>query len=185
MLIQIGYDIELAVNAPTTLLGALHVHPSRAHDLQGPEQFAVEPALPITTYQDGFDNTITRVDVPLGVASVRFTNHAVVADSGLPDPVVPDARQHPLHELPLEVFRFLLPSRYCEVDSELMQFAWNQFGPRPRAGRACRPFATTCTTTSASTTCRRAPTAPRCRAGKKAWACAATSRTWPSRCAAA
>ena len=131
MLIQIGYDIELAVNAPTTLLCALHVHPSRAHDLQGPEQFAVEPALPITTYQDGFDNTITRVDVPLGVASVRFTNHAVVADSGLPDPVVPDARQHPLHELPLEVFRFLLPSRYCEVDSELMQLAWNQFGNTP------------------------------------------------------
>ena len=131
MLIQIGYDIELAVNAPTTLLGALHVHPSRAHDLQAPEQFEVEPALPISTYQDGFDNTITRVDVPLGVASVRFTNHAVVADSGLPDPVVPDARQHPLHELPLEVFRFLLPSRYCEVDSELMQLAWNQFGNTP------------------------------------------------------
>lgn len=138
MLIQIGYDIELAVNAPTTLLCALHVHPSRAHDLQAPEQFAVEPALPISTYQDGFDNTITRVDVPLGVASVRFTNHAVVADSGLPDPVVPDARQHPLHELPLEVFRFLLPSRYCEVDSELMQFAWNQFGATPEGwARAC------------------------------------------------
>ena len=131
MLIQIGYDIELAVNAHTTLLCALQVHPSRAHDLQAPEQFAVEPALPISTYQDGFDNTITRVDVPLGVASVRFTNHAVVADSGLPDPVVPDARQHPLHELPLEVFRFLLPSRYCEVDSELMQLAWNQFGNTP------------------------------------------------------
>ena len=113
MLIQIGYDIELAVNAPTTLLCALHVHPSRAHDLQAPEQFAVEPALPITTYQDGFDNTITRVDVPLGVASVRFTNHAVMTDNNLPDPVHADARQHPLHELPLEVFRFLLPSRYC------------------------------------------------------------------------
>ena len=131
MLIKIGYDIELAVNAPTTLLGALHVHPSRAPDLQAPEQFAVVPALPITTYQDGFDNTISRVDVPAGVTSVRFTNHAVVADSGLPDAVVPDARQHPLHELPLEVFRFLLPSRYCEVDSELMQFAWNQFGQVP------------------------------------------------------
>ncbi|MBP6780341.1 MAG: transglutaminase family protein [Ottowia sp.] len=131
MLIRIGYDIELALSAPTTVLAALHVHPSRAGDLQAPEQFAVEPALPLLNYQDGFDNTITRVDVPAGVGSVRFTNHAVVADSGLPDPVVPDARQHPLHELPLEVFRFLLPSRYCEVDSELMPFAWNRFGQLP------------------------------------------------------
>lgn len=131
MWIQIGYDIEMAVNAPTTVLGALHVHPSRAGDLQAPEQFAVEPPLPVTTYQDVFDNTISRVDVPAGVTSVRFTNHAVIADSGLPDPVVPDARQHPLHELPLDVFRFLLPSRYCEVDSELMNFAWNQFGQVP------------------------------------------------------
>lgn len=131
MLIQIGYDIELALNAPTTVLAALHVHPSRAADLQAPERFGIEPALPFSSYQDGFDNTITRVDVPAGVRSLRFTNHAVVADSGLPDPVVPDARQHPLHELPLETFRFLLPSRYCEVDSELMQFAWDRFASTP------------------------------------------------------
>ena len=131
MWIKIGYDIEMAVNAPTTVLGALHVHPSRAGDLQAPEQFAVDPPLPVTTYQDVFDNTISRVNVPAGVTSVRFTNHAVIADSGLPDPLVLDARQHPLHELPLDVFRFLLPSRYCEVDSELMNFAWNQFGQVP------------------------------------------------------
>ena len=29
------------------------------------------------------------------------------------------------------MFRFLLPSRYCEVDSELMPFAWNRFGQLP------------------------------------------------------
>ena len=131
MLIQIGYDIELALTAPTTVLGALNVHPSRAHDLQAPERLTVEPPLPFSSYQDGFDNTITRIDVPAGVASVRLSNRAVVADSGRPDPVVPDARQHPLHELPMEAFRFLLPSRYCEVDSELMQFAWDQFGHTP------------------------------------------------------
>ena len=131
MLIRIGYDIELALTSPTTLLGALHVHPSRAPDLQAPEAFSVEPALPVRHYQDVFVNTITRIDVPAGVASLRLRNRALVADSGQPDPVHADARQHALHELPDEVFRFLLPSRYCEVDSALLQFAWDRFGQSP------------------------------------------------------
>ncbi|HRQ03221.1 MAG TPA: transglutaminase family protein [Ottowia sp.] len=132
MLIRIGYDIELALTSPTTLLGALHVHPSRAPDLQAPEAFSVEPALPVRHYQDVFDNTITRINVPAGVASLRLRNRAVVADSGRPDPMHADARQHALHELPNEVFRFLLPSRYCEVDSALLQFAWDRFGQSPQ-----------------------------------------------------
>ena len=131
MLIQIGYDIAFQLNGPTTVLGALHVHPSRAGDLLAPEQLVVEPAVPWTTYQDGFDNTITRIDLPAGVNTLRLSSSAVIADNGLPDPVRLDARQHPLHELPPEMFRFLLPSRYCEVDSELLPFAWAQFAQTP------------------------------------------------------
>lgn len=131
MLIHVGYDIELALDSPTTVLGALHVHPSRAHDLQAPESLRVEPSMPIANYQDSFGNTITRLDVPAGVEVVRLHNRAMVADSGLPDPVHAAARQHALHELPDETFRFLLPSRYCEIDSELMAFAWNRFGGAP------------------------------------------------------
>ena len=131
MLIRIGYDIELRVDAPTTLLGALHVHPSRADDLHASEVLTVEPPLPVSRYQDDFDNTITRIDVPAGTPSIRLRNHAVVADSGRPDSALPGVRQHALHELAPELFRFLLPSRYCEVDSELMAFAWNQFGQLP------------------------------------------------------
>ncbi len=131
MLIRIGYDIELAVNSPTTLLGALHIHPSRAHDLQAPEQFSVQSGQAFTTYRDVFDNVITRIDVPAGDTHVRLTNRAIVADSGLPDPVALSARHHALHELPNEMFRFLLPSRYCDFDDDLMAFAWQRFGHTP------------------------------------------------------
>ena len=55
-------------------------------------------------------------------------NDATVEDSGLPDVQVPDAHQHAVEELPHEVLVFLLASRYCEVDSELKDFAWSQFG---------------------------------------------------------
>ena len=42
----------------------------------------------------------------------------------------PHPAQH-LAALPDEALVYLLPSRYCEVDSELMQLAWNQFGNTP------------------------------------------------------
>ena len=62
---------------------------------------------------------------------MRFTNHAYVRDSGLPDAIDMTAKQHDPTELPLATLQFLLPSRYCEVDSELLGFAWNQFGNVP------------------------------------------------------
>ncbi len=131
MRIRIGYDIELAVNAPTLLLGALHVHASRQHDLPEPEGFRTEPPLPIEQYRDSFDNVITRLAIPEGTPTIRLINSAVVLDSGLPDPVVPTAVQHGLSELPSETLQFILPSRYCDVDSELLNFAWGRFGGTP------------------------------------------------------
>lgn len=128
MRIRIGYDIELAVNAPTLLLGALHVHPSRQHDLLAAENFRTNPPLRTDRYHDSFGNVITRIAIPEGVRVIRLTNSAVVLDRGVPDPVVPSACQHTLDELPPETYQFLLPSRYSEVDSELLGFAWNQFG---------------------------------------------------------
>ena len=131
MLIDIGYDIELSLTAPTALICLLRVHPSREHDLQGPENVAVHPPLATTEYTDAFGNRCRRIQVPPQVSSVRLTNSARIYDSGLPDPVNWGAYQHAPEELPTEVLQFLLPSRYCEVDSELLAFAWAQFGSTP------------------------------------------------------
>jgi hypothetical protein len=50
-----------------------------------------------------------------------------VEDSGLPDLQVPLAMQMAVQDLPDFVLQFLLPSRYCEVDSELKDLAWTLF----------------------------------------------------------
>jgi transglutaminase-like putative cysteine protease len=131
MLISIGYDIELSLTAPTALIYLLRVHPSREHDLQGPENLQVHPWLASNDYLDAFGNRCGRIQVPANVSSVRLSNHARIYDSGLPDPVDFGAWQHAPEELPTEVLQFLLPSRYCEVDSELLAFAWAQFGQAP------------------------------------------------------
>ena len=131
MQIKIGYDIELGIDSPMALLFMLRVHPSRRDDLLTPEAFAVSPALPVEEYIDAFGNHCGRVNAPAGTESVRFTNSALIRDSGLPDEVALDARQHDPCELPVATLSFLLSSRYCEVDSELMSFAWQQFGSTP------------------------------------------------------
>jgi len=128
MLIRIGFDIELQVTAPTALIHMLQVHPSRAGDLQGGENLEISPALHTGHYIDGFGNRCARVRIPQGVDSVRLRNQALVYDTGQPDPVHLEARQLAAAELPVETLPFVLPSRYCEVDSELLAFAWDHFG---------------------------------------------------------
>ena len=128
MFIKIGFDIELNVSSPMALIYLLHVHPSRRQDLWAPEHVEVWPDLAVDEYLDGFGNLCGRVNAPAGVNSVRFRSEAVINDPGLPDPVDFHAWQHDPTALPPATLQFLLPSRYCEVDSELLQFAWNQFG---------------------------------------------------------
>jgi transglutaminase-like putative cysteine protease len=127
--IKIGYNIALGLRAPTAIIYVLHVHPSRASDLVTPERFRIEPSLPMEEYFDGFGNRCGRVNAPAG--TIRFLNDAIIRDPGELDVFVPDEIQHEVTSLPLDTLAFVLPSRYCEVDSELLDFAWTTFGSTP------------------------------------------------------
>ena len=131
MLIRIGYDIELAVATPMALIYLLRVHPSRRDDLVAPENVQLSAGLVGEEYIDGFGNLCGRVNVPVGLPTVRITNDALIRDPGELDVFDADARQHDPTELPVSTLQFLLPSRYCEVDSELLAFAWDRFGGTP------------------------------------------------------
>jgi transglutaminase-like putative cysteine protease len=131
MLIRIGFDIELSVATPMALIFLLRVHPSRRDDLLAPEALLLSGGLEAEEYIDSFGNHCGRVNVPRGAGSIRISNDAVIRDSGEPDELNPAARQHDPTELPFSTLQFLLPSRYCEVDSELLPFAWNTFGHTP------------------------------------------------------
>ena len=128
MLIRIGYDIELSVVTPMALIYLLRVHPSRRDDLVSPEPVQVSGGLVPEEYLDSFGNHCGRVNVPVGMSTVRITNEALIRDSGELDEEDPGARQRDPTELPFSTLQFLLPSRYCEVDSELLAFAWQEFG---------------------------------------------------------
>ena len=114
MLIRLGYDIQFELPAGVTMVALLNVHPSRFGYLREPDVLQVEPLIPVEPYTDSFGNICCRFTAPAG--KLRLYNSTLIEDSGLPDDVNPDARQLSPEELPAEVLRFLLPSRYCETD---------------------------------------------------------------------
>jgi transglutaminase-like putative cysteine protease len=126
MLIRIGYEIALELPNPTPIVFLLRVHSSRESALVGAENFRIEPELEVEDYLDVFGNRCGRVNAP--ACTIRLRSHAVVRDSGEPDTYAPEAEQDGLLEIPTGSLSFILPSRYCEVDTELLDFAWNRFG---------------------------------------------------------
>ena len=128
MRIRAGYEITYECPQPTPMLLLLNVHSSRFQDLETPDVIRTDPSIPVDQYHDGFGNLCSRIVCPAGrtVLSTDF----VVRDSGLPDPVSPDAVQHPVEALPHEAIVFLLASRYCETE-HLSDLAWKLFGDIP------------------------------------------------------
>jgi transglutaminase-like putative cysteine protease len=114
MLIRLGYDIQFDLPAPVPMVAMLHVHPSRTADLRAPDELQLTPAAPVNLYHDSFGNICSRFVADAG--QLRLFNSTLIEDSGEPDLVNPAARQLPVQDLPSEVLRYLLASRYCEVD---------------------------------------------------------------------
>lgn len=129
MLIRLGYDILFEAPRPVPIVALLKVHPSRAADLIEPDTITLEPAVGVDCYLDTFGNNCCRFLVPAG--PIRMKNLTLIRDTGAPDPVSPWAREIPVENLPTDTLRYLLSSRYCEVD-RMSNIAAELFGAIPQ-----------------------------------------------------
>jgi transglutaminase-like putative cysteine protease len=125
MLIRLGFDIQFSVPDPVSIVAMYHIHPSRTPDLREPDEPHTVPDVPLTKYQDSFGNICTRFVAPTGMLQLHHST--LIEDSGEPDPINLLAHEVPVNDLPPEALRFLLASRYCEVD-RLVNVAANLFG---------------------------------------------------------
>jgi transglutaminase-like putative cysteine protease len=125
MHIRLGYDIEMEIPAPVSIVAILNIHPSRTKDLLEPDYLRISPDVARDEYIDSFGNRCTRFLAPQGI--LRLSNSTLIEDSGEPDGVDWNAVQHPVSELPPETLQFLMASRYCEAD-QLSGLAWQMFG---------------------------------------------------------
>ena len=128
MLIRLAYDIQFEIPAEVAMVTLLHVHPSRAGDLLEPDELQTEPRLEVTIYQDSFGNRCARFVAPPG--HLRLSSQTLIQDSGLIDPANFSARESAVGELPDGILRFLMNSRYCEVD-RFSNIAYELFGSWP------------------------------------------------------
>ena len=114
------------------MLLMLSVHPSRRSDLITEDRMHCSPPVRVRNYSDAFGNICTRLVAPPGLLEIR--NDFIIADSGQPDKVAPDAGQWPIDALPDDTLVYLLGSRYCDTQ-KLSDCAWSMFG-RIREGWA-------------------------------------------------
>jgi transglutaminase-like putative cysteine protease len=128
MLIHIGFELIFDVPAPVSMLLMLYTHPEQAHVLQKPQKLVVEPKVKVEDFKDWFGNRAARVVAPAGKFRITYDN--IAQDSGFKEATIHGARLHPVDELPKDVLKFLLASRYCEVD-RMLNTAWNLFGHTP------------------------------------------------------
>ncbi len=103
----------------------LHIHHSRVDDLIRSDRMNTDPWVPLVSYHDGFGNLCTRLVAPVG--RMCITADALIRDHGLPEPVILDAQEHAVENLPQETLVYLLGSRYCDTDN-LSTVAWSLFG---------------------------------------------------------
>jgi transglutaminase-like putative cysteine protease len=125
MKIRFGYELVYGVPQPTPMILMLHSQPNYGQRLLQPDLMRTHPSVPLLFYADAFGNTCSRVDAPAG--TLRVTADALMEDSGMPEPAIWTANEHPVRDLPPDTLQFLLASRYCETDL-LANDAWRLFG---------------------------------------------------------
>jgi transglutaminase-like putative cysteine protease len=125
MKLRVGYELQYEFPQPTPAILLLNVHYTRVSDLAMPDSIVFSPSIPVSGYRDSFGNWCSRIVAPPG--RMVISSDFVIRDSGLPDPVEPDASQVPVEMLPEETLIFLLGSRFCDSD-RMLDLGWSLFG---------------------------------------------------------
>jgi transglutaminase-like putative cysteine protease len=125
MHIRYGFNIEIDIPQPTTILTVMDVDPARRPDIIEERPLCVSSAQTLDIYSDVFGNTCRRILGSPG--TVALSAEGLIRDSGSPDAVAPGAPETPISQLPTSTLVYLLASRYCETDL-LGQLAWGRFG---------------------------------------------------------
>ena len=125
--VRVGCHLTYETPVPTPVLLVLKPRPEgRIRVMQERLTFGI--GQPSAEFQDSHGNLLCRSTFMPGRNEVR--HDALVAVSSQPDGRNVAGNLGPVGQLPHELLRYTLPSRYCDSD-KLMNFAWNHFGQTP------------------------------------------------------
>jgi transglutaminase-like putative cysteine protease len=132
MLIRSEFDIQFDMPQPTPMLALLNLYPTLDPQMRGPEtlhvdhlQGAAATRVASSIYIDTFGNRCARFVAPAG--ALRLTGQSLYEAAETPDLQGFGLPQVPVEDLPEHTLRFLLASRYCQVD-QFGSIAMDLFG---------------------------------------------------------
>lgn len=122
--VRVGCNLTYETTVPTPALFTLRPRlDARVLVIQEKLSFGI--GLPSYEFQDSHGNITYRSTLMPGHNEIR--HDALLAVSSVPDSREIPGQVLPVGQLPFELLRYTLPSRYCDSD-KLLNFAWNQFG---------------------------------------------------------
>jgi transglutaminase-like putative cysteine protease len=122
--LHIGCRLALRCPESTPFLALVHPHPTVLEDLVGGEVTRLEPDRAYELLTESNGNRWSRWVAPAGDSGFDFAATVVRPDQT--DPVVPSASLCPVRLLPIDTYRYLNASTYCDT-SALMNLAWATF----------------------------------------------------------
>ena len=125
--VRVGCNLAYETTVPTAVLFVLKPR-LEGNVLVMQEKLSFGIGLPAYEFQDSHGNITYRSMFMPGRNEIR--HDALVAVSSQPDSREINGPILPVGQLPYELLRYTLPSRYCDSD-KLLNFAWNQFGQVP------------------------------------------------------
>ena len=125
--VRVGCHLIYETTVPTAVLFVLKPR-LEGNVLVMQEKLSFGIGLPAYEFQDSHGNITYRSMFMPGRNEIR--HDALVAVSSMPDSRDIPYPILPVGQLPYELLRYTLPSRYCDSD-KLLNFAWNQFGQIP------------------------------------------------------
>jgi transglutaminase-like putative cysteine protease len=123
--VRVGCSLVYEATGPAALLLNIEPRPNRDHAVIF-EALSLGHDLRTERFTDSHGNAVRRVHLARGTNCLR--HDAIVAVASLPDnALLPPVTPELAGELPAELLRYTLPSRYCDSD-KLTNFAWEKFG---------------------------------------------------------
>ncbi len=123
--VRVGCSLVYEFTGSAMLLLNLRPTPNRNHEVVF-EALSLGNGLPSEEFIDSHGNQVCRVRLNPG--SNFFRHDAIMRVSSRPDNHdLADHTPHRPADLPPELLRYTLPSRYCDSD-KLINFAWEKFG---------------------------------------------------------
>ncbi len=122
--VRVGCRLVFKADAPAPMM--LLVRPRRDELAQvRDERLVFDPPIDFEEFTDAHGNITERYVLPVGQTTI--THDALVAVTSAPDSADRPADSVAVEQLPAQVLRYTLPSRYCDSD-RLLLFAAQHFG---------------------------------------------------------